>query len=466
MNQDNFKELIKKFVPTNEIYTISSNDIEEFKVGKNYIYKFKNSLSKDTTRKLNFYRDLNKELNKIELNNASTAFRKNLSYLHFFEPHKENYNFLRLDIRSFFHSIRVKDIRQIFINYISDGHYIDKKETESLLDTFINIVTYEIPNNSGNKKFRNKRVLPMGFLTSPVISNIIFRPLDIQIQKVCSRYEIVYTRYADDMLFSSSKNSNDVHSENFIREIELILFQMKFKLNKKKTLKAKHTLSLNGYTIQYDYVFRDDELSENQNIVKQLLNKNPRKKINELRLSNKKTNIINKLIYMDKKNIQSEVILKKIFQFEIEWEFEPEITEVPEKFYREQLLHKILGYRSYLLSIVQFNKKYHCTQDKAIEKYTEIIKKLEKISDKYQRKINRLSEIIEKKKLLAKIDTIEIECISSLTDWQLDKLRDEGYSTLYDLYEVKENDLIYINGIGKVKAKKIMEIISKELKKY
>jgi len=471
MNKKNLKKIIKIFVPTNEIYTHPSSSIKELKIGKNYLYKFSIKYKESIQ---NNYEELNQELNKIELNNASIAFRKNFSYLHFLEPHRKNYNFLRLDIRTFFHSIQIEDIRKIFKYYIADDEYIDKNKTESFLDTFINIVTCEVANDSHNKKFRNKRILPMGFVTSPIISNIIFRPLDIQIQKLCSQYNVEYTRYADDMLFSSSKDLNYIHSDNFIQAIQIILFQMKFKLNMKKTIKAKHTLSLNGYTIQYSRKLEESELTSSQQIFYALYGKKSEKIIHELRFSNKKTNIINKIIYMiNDEEKSSELILKKLFKFTIEWDFEPEYDEVPEKFYREQLLHRILGYRSYLLSIVQFNKKYHCTQEEStrkyqstIDKYLKIIKKLEKITEKYQRKVIELEKIIQEKRFFTKINNIHIEELP-FSDWQYDKLIEEGYETLYDLHEVREDELVYkISGVGKVKAKEILKIIKNEVEKY
>ena len=467
MNKEKLKKSIKKFVPTNEIYTYLSSSIKEFRIGKNFIYKFSTEYKEKVQSS---YEELNKELNKIELNNASIAFRKNFSYIHFLEPHRKNYNFIRLDIRTFFHSIQIKDIRKIFKQYIPDDEYIDKNKSQSFLDTFINIVTYKVPNDSNNENFRDKIILPMGFITSPIISNIIFRPLDIQIQELCSRYNIEYTRYADDMLFSSSKDLSYIHSDNFIQAIQIILFQMKFKLNRKKTLKAKHTLSLNGYTIQHSRQLgqiKESKFTPSQKILYARYGKKAIEMIFELRFSNKKTNIVNKIIYMinDEKK-SSELILKKLFNFTIEWDFEPEYDEIPEIFYREQLLHKILGYRSYLLSIVKFNEKYHCTQETSINKYLKIIKKLEKISEEYQRKIIVLEKEIRQKKFVTKIKNIDIKGLS-FSDWQCNKLQDVGYKTLYDLHKVKEDELIYkIDGVGTIKAQKIIKIISIELEKY
>ncbi len=236
-----YKSFFNKILVNNNVPKINSKDIKEFTIGKSYFYAIQNKNTKELLENLNKI-----ILNKIELNNASIGFKKGYSYLHLFEPHIKSYNFLRLDIRSFFHSFQIEDIQKTFKSYIAEDEYIDDKNKQSLLDAFINLVTYTIPNTSKNERFKNKQVLPMGFPTSPLISNIVFRKLDLQIQKLCAQENIIYTRYADDMLFSSNEKLVYVHSENFINEIRIILHQMKFILNKHKTIKSKHTLSLNG----------------------------------------------------------------------------------------------------------------------------------------------------------------------------------------------------------------------------
>ena len=219
-----------------DVPSISEENVDEFKIGKNYFYKIRNADQLISAQKrLNVFL-----LNNIPLNQAAVAFRNKFSYLNLFEPHRKNYFFLRLDIRSFFHSINIKDIEDVF------SFYFD----EALLKDFINIVSYELPISSKNKKFINKRILPMGFVTSPAISNVVFRKIDIQIQKLCLEKKILYTRYADDMVFSSEKSNPYLHSRGFIQEIKIIVSHLGLKINAKKTLKSKHTLSLNGYIIQ------------------------------------------------------------------------------------------------------------------------------------------------------------------------------------------------------------------------
>jgi len=441
-----FKQLVENNLNSKStVPSISSSDIKEFKIGKSYFYTIKNKKKfqiKHNKKTFCIYDILNAHFSKsIPLNNATTSFRKNFSYLNFFEPHKNNYHFIRLDIRSFFHSIDIEDIKKVFKPYFHDV-YIDEKKTQHIVDAFINLVTYEIPKNSPNliKKKKGKRVLPMGFKTSPMISNVVFRQLDIQIQKLCSKRNIIYTRYADDMLFSSSKDFKFIHSESFINEIRVIIALLNFELNAHKTIKANHTLSLNGYTIEYGK--------------------------SELRLSNKKINIIKKMIYMiNIKEASADIILKKLFQYKIKWKVKALDRETYEKYNIEQLLHKVLGYRSYLLSVVKFDKKYHCTQQDTIDKYLKIIDTLEEISEKFQKQIIELERIIENNKPFHRMAKIKIDSLN-LTITIKDKLKKENFKTLKDLYGVKEEKLMTINGIGKVKAQRILEVISNEIEKY
>jgi len=197
----------------------------------------------------------------------------------------------------------------------------------------------------------------MGFVTSPAISNVVFRKVDIQIQKLCLDKKILYTRYADDMVFSSERSNPYLHSIGFINEIKIIVSQLGLKINAKKTLKSQHTLSLNGYIIQNG-------------------------EFPEIRISNKKTKIIKKLIYMyfHKKSSPQE-IQKKLFHYQINpvsFRSPPEDGTI-RKYYKDQLKNKVSGYRSYLISMIKFNNRYSCTSRDTINTYTRLIDKMDRI---------------------------------------------------------------------------------------
>ena len=98
ISKNHFKQQLKHVLVEGIVPEIAKDDIHEFYLEGNYFYKITDKYINNIHDWLNNYFQLN-----IPLNSAVTAFRKDLSYLNFFEPHKNSYHFLRLDIKSFFH---------------------------------------------------------------------------------------------------------------------------------------------------------------------------------------------------------------------------------------------------------------------------------------------------------------------------------------------------------------------------
>jgi len=343
------------------IAPVNPQFIDEFKIRKKYIYRFKqdHQLIKIHENLLNNF------LTKIPLNDAAIAFRKGKSYLNFIEPHRRSYHFMRLDLKSFFHSINEDLLEECFKSYFENLHF-DEQKTQKLIQSFINIVSYKVPASSKNDTYKNKVILPIGFKTSPSISNIIFRKLDLLIQNYCFTHDIVYTRYADDMLFSSGKLSEFIHSDSFYSEIKYLISLDGFKLNKVKTIKSTHTISLNGYIIE-NSKNKEDPAS--------------------IRVSNKKTYKIEKLIHEIKAGKTNVEIMTKLYGFSISRKYFLYLPPKPkfvEQYCKDQLLNKMLGYRSYLISILNFNNKFKCVNTLAIDKYSKIIDVLNKKINIYE----------------------------------------------------------------------------------
>lgn len=81
---------------------------------------------------------------------------------------------------------------------------------------------------------QGRNVLPQGAATSPLLTNAICDKLDRRMRGVARRFGLHYSRYADDMTFSSMHNVYQEGSE-FRTEIQRIIEEQGFKMNDKKT---------------------------------------------------------------------------------------------------------------------------------------------------------------------------------------------------------------------------------------
>ncbi len=73
--------------------------------------------------------------------------------------------------------------------------------------------------------------LPQGAPTSPYLANIASKELDIRLAGLAKKYDAKYTRYADDMVFSS----NDKDLCKILPAFKYVIKECGFKLNHKKT---------------------------------------------------------------------------------------------------------------------------------------------------------------------------------------------------------------------------------------
>jgi len=101
--------------------------------------------------------------------------------------HLNTKNVLNIDLKDFFDSFNFGRVRGFFI-----------KNNHFKLDPHIATVIAQIA------CFDNK--LPQGSPCSPVITNLITHSLDIKLASLAKRHSCTYSRYADDMTFSTRKS--------------------------------------------------------------------------------------------------------------------------------------------------------------------------------------------------------------------------------------------------------------------
>ena len=92
-----------------------------------------------------------------------------------------------------------------------------------------------------------KGKLPQGAPTSPILTNMVCSPLDTQLTKLAKKYNLHYTRYADDISFSSYKEElpkgimyEDEEGVHVGKELREVLSQNSFTVNKTKTRIFNH----------------------------------------------------------------------------------------------------------------------------------------------------------------------------------------------------------------------------------
>lgn len=78
--------------------------------------------------------------------------------------------------------------------------------------------------------------LPQGAPTSGMVANIAFAGIDYKLTSLANRYELTYTRYSDDILFSSKiPNFSRARALAVLNEASQIIFEGGFTLNRAKT---------------------------------------------------------------------------------------------------------------------------------------------------------------------------------------------------------------------------------------
>ncbi|RAU81441.1 reverse transcriptase domain-containing protein [Pontibacter arcticus] len=118
------------------------------------------------------------------------------------------------------------------------------------------------PDGSWQKEKRN--VLPQGAPTSPTLTNIICQQLDFYLTAVAKRFNLKYSRYADDITFSSHHN---VYQEGsiFLHELHRIIAAQNFHIKPSKTRLQKQ-----GYRQEVTGIVVNEDVNVPKRFVKQL----------------------------------------------------------------------------------------------------------------------------------------------------------------------------------------------------
>ena len=266
-------------------------------------------------------------LDNIMVSDLAYGFKRNYDYFDFLKVHKNFYginNYLRIDISNFFGTINANMVRDTL------DYYIDcdtEEEKERVLSILLELILY-----NGE--------LIQGTPIAPVISNIIFRPMDIRIERYCERQNVIYSRYADDLLFSSEKKN--ILKKNFLHTIERILSSNGFSINYDKLRRSEKSIALNGFIIDKD-----------------------------VRLSRKKLKPINRvLFYLETKRYENATNWIKDYNTEIS-KYNAEKNLVIKD--GNDLINILAGYRAFIINSIK-----HSNDKDFISRANRMVKRIEK----------------------------------------------------------------------------------------
>ncbi|MBL0664944.1 reverse transcriptase domain-containing protein [Aeromonas caviae] len=152
-------------------------------------------------------------------NDVVHSFTKDKSTLTAVSAHSNNDYFFQTDISSFYSSITKDDVLRILKR---DINLIPIVDISDYIDFLVSIMTYD-------------GVLPVGFSTSPQISNAFLFEFDGELNEICRRRNIIYTRYADDIILSGMDLDHLKDMSSIIDTLIFKLFSGQITLNKGKT---------------------------------------------------------------------------------------------------------------------------------------------------------------------------------------------------------------------------------------
>ncbi len=167
-------------------------------------------------------------LQKIPLSDHAHGFVPLRSIVSNARPHIGKKIVINMDLKDFFPTIGYPRIKGLFSNL---GY---NNEVSTLLALICSEPETETVEMDEQRYYihSKQRFLPQGAPTSPNISNIICYRLDKRLQGLAKKTGFVFTRYADDMTFSS-QNSDKVMS--LLNWVKAIITEEGFVLHPEKT---------------------------------------------------------------------------------------------------------------------------------------------------------------------------------------------------------------------------------------
>ncbi|CAE6710731.1 retron St85 family RNA-directed DNA polymerase [Paraburkholderia aspalathi] len=163
---------------------------------------------------------------KMEIHESAMAFRRGRSILTNAEVHAQSRFFVRVDFSNFFPSIRYADFA-FALGKSTELAYLFKEYSD--IGNFIQRICFD-----SNLK------LPIGYISSPVISNAVMFEFDARLENIVAANgedlgSARVTRYADDIVFSTDKKGGCTKFVEILRSLVKSWASPSLSINEDKT---------------------------------------------------------------------------------------------------------------------------------------------------------------------------------------------------------------------------------------
>lgn len=181
-------------------------------------------------------------LSGLPVDEHACAYRRGISTETCATPHIGQGVLIHLDLKNFFGSIKE--------NMVFSTLHRETGYNKSLCRFLARLCCYH-------------KSLPQGAVTSPMLSNIVFRPCDEALATIAENHQLAYTRYSDDLFFSGSADT-DVSA--VLSAVSKTLKAHGFQLNHEKTKirRPQHRQAVLGYTV-------NERLQVNRTYIRKLM---------------------------------------------------------------------------------------------------------------------------------------------------------------------------------------------------
>jgi retron-type reverse transcriptase len=150
---------------------------------------------------------------------------------------KKNYVY-NIDLKDFFHSVDQARVwtclRLKPLNLVGDRTN-ERDRIANMIAAICckKILVERLDLASGKVVPVHKNVLPQGAPTSPILTNLVCQKLDFLLNRLAKNYNVKYSRYADDITFSSNKDLFQAEGDFLIR-VNKIIVDQGFRINESK----------------------------------------------------------------------------------------------------------------------------------------------------------------------------------------------------------------------------------------